>query len=311
MAAADPFDSALDLLRRLNPKHTSTHLNALISLAPELTEDLLSSVDQPLAVRRCRQTGREYLLCDYNRDGDSYRSPWSNEFDPAAEGEARMFFITLKSDEVSFLSSLSLTYRALPPTPNGPHSRTFSTECVESARAAIASHLEATALMSDEQSLKIVYIHWTILYAPFIPFIVIFCLVIETSDAADLARLHAFVTSLETACEVSSSVRKLHQLCHVLYTVAALYVEAKAAQPVGGGSEFDVYLSQLGFMPVDEAAGGMTGMPPGVVGLGEDGRAEGMAMQASSLEDWFSGKNYMMGLLEEDLSGINPVGWPS
>ena len=33
-------------------------------------------------MRRCRQTGREYLLCDYNRDGDSYRSPWSNEFDP-------------------------------------------------------------------------------------------------------------------------------------------------------------------------------------------------------------------------------------
>lgn len=80
--AADPFDSALDLLRRLNPKHTSAHLNALISLAPELTEDLLSSVDQPLAVRRCRQSGRDYLLCDYNRDGDSYRSPWSNEFDP-------------------------------------------------------------------------------------------------------------------------------------------------------------------------------------------------------------------------------------
>ncbi|KAI1176194.1 F-actin-capping protein subunit beta [Nemania sp. FL0916] len=82
MAAADPFDSALDLLRRLNPKHTSAHLNALISLAPDLTEDLLSSVDQPLTVRRCRQTGRDYLLCDYNRDGDSYRSPWSNEFDP-------------------------------------------------------------------------------------------------------------------------------------------------------------------------------------------------------------------------------------
>ncbi|PFH57447.1 hypothetical protein XA68_15036 [Ophiocordyceps unilateralis] len=80
--AADPFDSALDLLRRLNPKHTSSHLNAIISLAPDLTEDLLSSVDQPLTVRRCKQTGRDYLLCDYNRDGDSYRSPWSNQFDP-------------------------------------------------------------------------------------------------------------------------------------------------------------------------------------------------------------------------------------
>ncbi|KAI1409685.1 F-actin capping protein, beta subunit [Hypoxylon sp. FL1857] len=85
MAAVDPFDSALDLLRRLNPKHTSSHLNSLINIAPDLTEDLLSSVDQPLSVRRCRQTGRDYLLCDYNRDGDSYRSPWSNEFDPPLE----------------------------------------------------------------------------------------------------------------------------------------------------------------------------------------------------------------------------------
>lgn len=49
---------------------------------PSLTEDLLSSVDQPLTVRRCRKTGRDYLLCDYNRDGDSYRSPWSGEFEP-------------------------------------------------------------------------------------------------------------------------------------------------------------------------------------------------------------------------------------
>ncbi|KAB5579878.1 F-actin-capping protein subunit beta [Coniochaeta sp. 2T2.1] len=79
---ADPFDSALDLLRRLNPKHTSDHLNALITLAPDLAEDLLSSVDQPLTVKRCKQSGRDYLLCDYNRDGDSYRSPWSNQFDP-------------------------------------------------------------------------------------------------------------------------------------------------------------------------------------------------------------------------------------
>uniref|UniRef100_A0A8H7NCQ5 F-actin-capping protein subunit beta n=1 Tax=Bionectria ochroleuca TaxID=29856 RepID=A0A8H7NCQ5_BIOOC len=82
MAAVDPFDSALDLLRRLNPKHTSEHLNSIISLAPDLTEDLLASVDQPLTVKRCKDTGREFLLCDYNRDGDSYRSPWSNKFDP-------------------------------------------------------------------------------------------------------------------------------------------------------------------------------------------------------------------------------------
>lgn len=74
--------SPSDLLRRLNPKHTQRNLDYIIRLAPDLTEDLLSSVDQPLVVKRCKQSGRDYLLCDYNRDGDSYRSPWSNQFDP-------------------------------------------------------------------------------------------------------------------------------------------------------------------------------------------------------------------------------------
>ncbi|KKK20409.1 hypothetical protein ARAM_004591 [Aspergillus rambellii] len=76
------FDSALDLLRRLNPRDTKQNLQAITCIVPDLTEDLLSSVDQPLEIRRCARTNRDYLLCDYNRDGDSYRSPWSNEFDP-------------------------------------------------------------------------------------------------------------------------------------------------------------------------------------------------------------------------------------
>jgi capping protein beta len=78
-----------DLLRRLNPKDTSVNVSRLCSLAPNLTEDLLESVDVPLAVRRCTKTGREFLCCDYNRDGDSWRSPWSNQFEPPLEdGEA-------------------------------------------------------------------------------------------------------------------------------------------------------------------------------------------------------------------------------
>ncbi len=74
-----------DLLRRLNPKDTSANLQRICALVPSITEDLLTSVDQPLEVRRCKKTGRDYLICDYNRDGDSYRSPWSNEFEPALE----------------------------------------------------------------------------------------------------------------------------------------------------------------------------------------------------------------------------------
>lgn len=67
------MDCSLDLMRRLPPQNCKEHLSNLIQLAPELCEDLLSAVDQPLQVAKDRSTGREYLLCDYNRDSDSYR----------------------------------------------------------------------------------------------------------------------------------------------------------------------------------------------------------------------------------------------
>src|SRR5438552_16210026 len=77
------LDASLDLLRRLPPSKTAHNLTLLQSLLPEdITAELLQSIDQPLATRTCTKTGREYLLCDYNRDGDSYRSPWSGEWEP-------------------------------------------------------------------------------------------------------------------------------------------------------------------------------------------------------------------------------------
>lgn len=60
-------------MRRLPPEKVQDNLANLIDIAPDLTEDLLSSVDQPLKVQQCAKTGKEFLLCDYNRDGDSYR----------------------------------------------------------------------------------------------------------------------------------------------------------------------------------------------------------------------------------------------
>lgn len=76
------LDAALDLMRRLPPQKVDAHLNNLIDLAPDLCDDLLQSVDVPLIVKECKGTGRNYLCCDYNRDGDSYRSPYTSEYDP-------------------------------------------------------------------------------------------------------------------------------------------------------------------------------------------------------------------------------------
>lgn len=81
----DLVDSMLDLMRRLPPMHVEENVAALVGMCPDYADDLLGSVDQPLKVLVDRATGREYLACDYNRDGESYRSPWSNEYDPPLE----------------------------------------------------------------------------------------------------------------------------------------------------------------------------------------------------------------------------------
>lgn len=79
------LNSALDMMRRLPPQEVEANLAHLIDLAPDLTENLLCSVDQPLKVARDASCNKDYLLCDYNRDADSYRSPWSNRYDPPLE----------------------------------------------------------------------------------------------------------------------------------------------------------------------------------------------------------------------------------
>ncbi|CAM8938951.1 unnamed protein product [Rhodiola kirilowii] len=79
------MEAAMGLLRRIHPKRTDTALSALLTLIPHRSSDLLSQVDQPLQVLFDVDTGKEFIVCEYNRDADSYRSPWSNKFLPPLE----------------------------------------------------------------------------------------------------------------------------------------------------------------------------------------------------------------------------------
>ncbi|SCU77868.1 LAME_0A02498g1_1 [Lachancea meyersii CBS 8951] len=75
------FDAALDILRRLDPTKIEENLGQLIKLDPDLAEDLLASVDTPLQIKKDPHASqKEFLTCDYNRDIDSHRSPWSNRY---------------------------------------------------------------------------------------------------------------------------------------------------------------------------------------------------------------------------------------
>ncbi|KAK6138838.1 hypothetical protein DH2020_027425 [Rehmannia glutinosa] len=67
------MEAAMGLMRRIPPKHSETALSALLSLLPHHSSDLLSQVDQPLQVLCDVDSGKEFILCEYNRDADSYR----------------------------------------------------------------------------------------------------------------------------------------------------------------------------------------------------------------------------------------------
>ncbi|XP_010521114.1 PREDICTED: probable F-actin-capping protein subunit beta isoform X1 [Tarenaya hassleriana] len=79
------MEAAMGLLRRMPPKHSETALSALLSLLPHHSSDLLSQVDLPLQVLPDSECRKEFILCEYNRDADSYRSPWSNKYHPPIE----------------------------------------------------------------------------------------------------------------------------------------------------------------------------------------------------------------------------------
>jgi len=66
------LNSALNLMRRMPPSSIENSLAGLIELVPDLTDDLLNHIDQPLKIKRDPQTNQDYILCDYNRDGDSF-----------------------------------------------------------------------------------------------------------------------------------------------------------------------------------------------------------------------------------------------
>ena len=63
------LDCALDLMRRLPPQNIEKNLSDLIDLNPDLCEDLLASVDQPLKIAKCKNTvSTKRIIPSFDRD---------------------------------------------------------------------------------------------------------------------------------------------------------------------------------------------------------------------------------------------------
>jgi hypothetical protein len=137
---------------------------------------------------------------------------------------------------------------------------------------------------------------------PFAPFSILFCYIIETLSIEDLKLLEDFVASIESLRECSETVEKLYRLFQVMRDVAVVYVEAKTQQEgdqtmIPIGNEFDMYLSQLGFIPTDDQT------------MVDQTNHQVQSNMQAQMAGWLSGNRNMFGLLEEDLSQIDADRW--
>lgn len=85
--------------------------------------------------------------------------------------------------------------------------------------------------------------------SPFIPFIILFCHVIETSDPSDLELMRGLTKTLEPTSNkpTHTTCSKQHRLFEALYEVAAKYVEVRSSVgDVRGGPIWSAAQQQYG-----------------------------------------------------------------
>ncbi|CAI7606589.1 unnamed protein product [Penicillium viridicatum] len=143
-------------------------------------------------------------------------------------GLSRFIIHANRAIEYSILASI---YRGIPSGKSS--SLSPCPECISAARATLKETEVCTTMLTDaalwSPSLDF-WVNEVILLAPFMPFLVLFCNVIETSNSSDLDQLQQLVVSLQSMAQSPrySACSKQLRILKALYDVAAKYVEAKA-----------------------------------------------------------------------------------
>lgn len=317
---------------------TCSPINASITLwintarcQGKIYESLYSpdSITQPDHVRKSRVQAISNDLHKLAREACDIRN---NYFQKARDtlGHRLIEYMTL-SDDVLRLSLLTLVYRASPTSPGSPSA--FIPDCLEAARATLQRHHDFVTTFKDITSSYFTsYIHWTLLFAPFTPFIVLFCHIIESpqSEEEDLNRLDGFVASIEAVAPIlSDAASKMHRLFGVLSKIAHRYTVDRSSTlsreqaPADEQAILDAYLSALGFPPINQencqqqstdfssvtnqdvnirqALDGDFNNMPGVDGQGAMLPTAWIG-HTTELGEWFEGNQHMMNLVEGQAS---------
>jgi capping protein beta len=108
------LESCIQLVRKLPPGKLEQNINAISNLIYEeddLLNAFLQKIENPIVISSDDSLG-EFIKCEYNRDGDSYRSPHSNLYFPEAESGAKFPSPELRELEIKLNKIFSIYSRA-------------------------------------------------------------------------------------------------------------------------------------------------------------------------------------------------------
>eukprot|EP01066_Platyproteum_vivax_P010664 Platyproteum_vivax@DN4799_c0_g1_i1.p1 len=80
--SVDQLTACLNITRRLPHYKIEKTLCGLVTLVPAVDDDLVQRVDRPLSIQLDEKKQMWFVLCEYNKEAESFRSPWSNEYYP-------------------------------------------------------------------------------------------------------------------------------------------------------------------------------------------------------------------------------------
>lgn len=77
---------ALALLKKLPPQDLEKNLASFSKVAPHLSTSLQPYITKPSSLVLDTATNKFFLACEYNNDGNAYRSPWTNVYHTVPAG---------------------------------------------------------------------------------------------------------------------------------------------------------------------------------------------------------------------------------
>lgn len=100
------YKNCLHLYKLLSPKNSESNFNVISELVYEDDENLsifTQKAELPAGICKDDPLG-SFLCCEFNRDGDSYRSPISNKYFPTPEDDSEMKSLpqNLRNLEIKF-----------------------------------------------------------------------------------------------------------------------------------------------------------------------------------------------------------------